>query len=79
MAADLSGSPTQAAPDEPHYHNDVLTRTHEPGRAHSSPWMVIVPVALALIVGAGTWAYIQTHPSAPVENHAGAPPPSANG
>ena len=49
MAADLPGSPTQAAPDEPHYHNDVLTRTHEPGRAHSSPWMVIVPVVLALI------------------------------
>jgi hypothetical protein len=79
MAANPTGSPPQAAHDEPIFHNPVLTRTHEPARAHSSPWMVVVPIILALAVGAGVWAYVQGHPAAPVVNHAVGPEPGVSG
>ena len=79
MAADLSGSPPQAAHDEPKFHNPVLTRTHEPARAHSSPWLVAIPFLLAVIAGVGAWVYVETHPAPPVVNHSVAPMPTTSG
>ncbi len=79
MAANLSGSPTQAAHDEPMFHNPVLTRTREPARAHSSPWMVVIPAVLAVIAAIAAWVYVDTHPAPPVVNHAVGAMPSTPG
>ena len=79
MAANLSGSPTQAAHDEPMFHNPVLTRTHEPARAHSSPWLVVVPLVIAVIAGIGVWIYVEGHPAPPIVNHAVAAMPTSSG
>jgi hypothetical protein len=61
------------------FHNPVLTRTHEPARAHSSPWLVVIPVVLAVVAGVGAWVYVQTHPSGPIVNHAVAAAPTSAG
>jgi len=65
-----SGSPPPQANDEPALHNSVLTRSHEPPRSGDHRWLMIVPLAVVLVAGAAFWAYVQTHPTGPIVNHA---------
>lgn len=64
-----------ASSNEPALHNSVLTRTHEPPRSGNHSWIMVVPLVVAIIAGAGFWVFVQSHPSGPLVNHAVAAAP----
>ena len=69
----MSSEPASPSPQpngEPHFHNDVLTRSHEPPRSGNHSWLMIVPLVVVLIAGAAFWVYVSGHPTAPIVNHA---------
>jgi hypothetical protein len=68
MSLSSSGPPPTS--DEPTVHNPVLIRTHEPHEPKNR-WMVPTLIgAFIVVVGGGVWAYMATHPTAPLGVHA---------
>lgn len=63
-------SPSSQPGGEPTYHNSVLTRSHEPARSGSHPWLMVVPLVVVIIAGGIFWAYVSGHPASPIVNHA---------
>jgi nitric oxide reductase large subunit len=67
------------APAGPEAHNSVLIRTHEPPHGTHN-WIAPTIVAVAIVIGAGIWGFMATHPSGPVVNHSvGAAPATPGG
>jgi hypothetical protein len=63
-----------AGANEPVLHNSVLIRTREPSRG--ARWVMPAFVAAVLVVGAGAFAFLATHPTPPIVNHAVAAAPA---
>ena len=55
--------------DEPVLHNSVLIQTREPARLRRG-WVAPMFVGLAVVIAAGVWVLVETHPGAPIVNHA---------
>ena len=62
--------PPSSQPAVEGLHNSVLTRTHQPPRAGNHSWLMIVPLIVVLVAGAGFWVYVSGHPGGPIVNHA---------
>ena len=60
--------PASPSPNEPSLHNSVLMRERLP-HERDHRWVMIVPVAAAVIAAGGFWLYLQGHPPAPLVNH----------
>ena len=66
---------TPSSTDGGGLHNSVLIRTHEPPRSDHSRLYAAV-MGLAVIMGIGAWAFVQTHPGPPIVSHAVAADPA---
>ena len=69
MSSDQA-SPPPGSDHETNFHNPVLTRSREPARSGSHPWLMIVPLVVVIVAGAAFWVYANGHPAGPVVNHA---------
>ncbi|MGH6955760.1 MAG: hypothetical protein ACREEW_03750 [Caulobacteraceae bacterium] len=64
-----SASGSHEAPHgEPAFHNSVLIREHEVRKGRG--WIVIAPIAVAVVAGLAALVYVRTHPAPPLVNHA---------